>query len=164
MVSPEEVFARVVKSGRRFGYYMNMDLWVLGGTFDIRAGGFIRRCLKEAGLTHFRVKPRRLLTEKAVRAALSRDSILYLELRHHRKYGSHHVLCYGGSETMCEPEKADPENREMERKEKGRREGGKPKTELKLRIADGWSRTPQFYTVKELGFAYMIELEEKSDT
>ena len=161
--SPEDVFARVVRSGRRFAYYMNMDLGVLGGTFDIRAGGYIRRCLKEAGFMHFRVKPRRLLTEKAARAALSRGSILYLELRHHRKYGSHHVLCYGGVETVYEPDGKEQKSLEAGESEKASKGSCKLKRELKLRIADGWNRTPQFFTVRELGFAYMIELEETSD-
>ena len=129
----KEVFRKVAGIGKKRFYYMNAELGFFGGTFDFRAPGFLRQCSLAFRLPVRKIHHRRFLTEKAAKRALERGSFLYLELRYHKKYGNHHILCYGGREDS----------------------NGK----LYLRIADGWSRLPCLLPAKELGLAYMVEVE-----
>ena len=123
------VFEEVAAIGKRHVLYVNVDLLkVWGGTLDLGAGRFIALCLKKIGIPIARVKRRRFCSRKNLEAALSRGSILYIIMRHHKKYKNHHILCYG--------------------LEDGR-----------LRVADNWSRTPQYLTFEEVKWYFFIEVE-----
>ena len=127
-------FMKVAALGRKHLMYINASvLGIYGGTLDMVTPAYIRRCLHMFGMDRIRVGRRHFLTSKRLRQALKRGSIVYLELRHHPKYGNHHVICYGFEK-----------NREK-------------KTFL-YRIADGWQSAPVLLTGKELHFGYMIEI------
>ena len=112
---PEEVFRRAAALGARRLLYANLDVlghW--GGTSDLLSGIYLRACLREFGLENVRVGRRRRLSAQALEEAAGRGEILYLQTRRHRRYGNHHLLCYGAYRA--------PESGEW-----------------RLRLADGWT-------------------------
>ncbi|MBR7056784.1 MAG: hypothetical protein IKI17_06820 [Oscillospiraceae bacterium] len=123
------LFRKVAELGRQKLVYVNRNLPLgLGGTSDALTGSYLRAALRMCGLTGVQIGLRRPLTERFARAALGRGSLLYIQLRRHRKYGSHHILCYG-----MEPDGS-------------------------LRLADGWAAAPVRLRVKDLGLAFCLEL------
>lgn len=127
--APERLFRDVARLGRRRLIYANWD-WKgpLGGTSDLRSREYLRAALDRYGLKEVRVGRVRLLTPTAVRDALRRGSVLYLQLLRHPKYGSHHLLCYG----------LEPDGR--------------------VRLADGWAASPVLLEPKALGRGLFLEV------
>ncbi len=131
----EAVFRNVAGYGRRHLLYINRKIlkyW--GGTSDIMAGIYIRKMLDRSGFDTYRVFHRRLFTFMRAKRALQRGSVLFIELRHHKKYGNHDVLCYGA---------------------------GKHNGENVLYIADGWSDQPVMMPVKDMCYGFIIEIADK---
>ncbi len=131
----EAVFRKVAGYGRRHLLYINRKIlkyW--GGTSDITAGIYIRKMLERSGFGARKVFHRRLFTFMRAKRALQRGSILFIELRHHKKYGNHDVLCYGA---------------------------GKYNGENVLCIADGRSRQPVMMPVKDMCYGFIIEITNK---
>ncbi len=136
-LSAQQVFRTCAKIGQRRMIYMNLDLFgCLGGTSDLLAGVFLDACLKAFGIEDFCVLRRRRATEKNIRSALGRGSLLYLELRRHPKYGNHHLLCYGAQL------RRDAQGRNM----------------LFLRCADGWVKKPCDLPLSDLPHASVVEI------
>ena len=127
--SPEALFLRLARLGQRRLNYVNLKLpFRLGGTSDLLCRGYLRAALRESGVTGAEAGPRCKATPQSLRAALRRGSLVYLQLRRHPRYGSHHLLCYG----------LDPDG--------------------SLRLADGWTDEPVRLAPGELGRAWMIEI------
>ena len=125
----KELFRRVAELGRRKLVYVNRELPLgLGGTSDALTGAYLRAALHQCGVSGVQIGLRRPLTERFARTALGRGSLLYIQLRRHKTYGSHHILCYG----------LEPDGR--------------------LRLADGWAAAPVRLRVKDLGLAFCLEL------
>ena len=93
---PEEVFQKVAGIGGKRLLYWNTDLlkW-FGGTSDLLAPLFIRSCLRQYGLTSYRVRGPFPATAKRICTELDKGAILYMEVHRHPVYGNHHMLCYG---------------------------------------------------------------------
>ncbi len=129
-----ELFEDFIMSAQKWLIYINTDLFgYFGGTLDIRAGEFLRRCARICGIRNIRISRRHRLNRKAMLAALKRGSILYLELTGRTKYGRHHMVCYGA---MVPSVKGPP----------------------LFRIADGWSGKPVYLRFEELGRGFFIEV------
>ena len=127
--TPEDLFLRLARLGQRRLNYVNLKLpFRLGGTSDLLCRSYLRAALRESGLRDAEAGPRRRATPQSLRAALRRGSLVYLQLRRHPRYGSHHLLCYG----------LDPDG--------------------SLRLADGWTDEPARLAPGELGRAWMIEI------
>ena len=132
--APAELYRRVAALGRKRAFYFNIDLfhrW--GGTSDLLSGTYLRAALRQSGVRGARVRRRVRLTQRNLDEALARGSILYVQLRHHPRYGDHHLLCYGAE--------ANGEGETM------------------LRLADGWSAQPVLLPLKGLRRAHIIEIE-----
>lgn len=125
----KELFRRVAELGRQKLVYVNRNLPLgMGGTSDALTAHYLRAALRMCSLRGMQIGLRRPLTERFAQAALGRGNLLYIQLRRHPKYGSHHILCYG-----------------MEK-------------DGTLRLADGWTPAPVHLPVKALGRAYCLEL------
>ena len=136
--APPELFRAIARIGLRRAFYFNFDLfnrW--GGTSDLLSGVYLRAVLRKYGLGEAKVHPRARLTEKNLKAALDRGSVLYLQLRRHPRYGDHHLLCYG-TQTRLTP----------------------GKRETLLRLADGWTSAPVYLPLKGLKRAHFVEIED----
>ncbi|MDO4280356.1 MAG: hypothetical protein Q4C56_01875 [Peptococcaceae bacterium] len=120
---PRDVFAAVVRLGRRRGYYWPIcaTRWI-GGTGDIISGRYIRRACEAAGVPLGSVRFGGLARPARVRRALENGAVVYLQLHFHPRYAHHHLLLYG-------------------RESRG------------FRAADGWSPRPVYLTDRDLRFA-----------
>ncbi len=137
--TPPELFRAIARLGLRRGVYWNLDLFGLwGGTSDLLSGAYLRAVLRRFGLGEARVHRRARLTEKRLNEALSRGSVLYVQLRRHPRYGDHHLLCYGAETRVAG--------------------GGR---ETLLRLADGWAAKPVLLPVKSLKRASFLEVEDR---
>ena len=123
---PREVFRTAAALGRRRLIYGNFDLLGrFGGTSDLLSPLYLRAVLRRYGLERFRVGGLRPLRENTLESALRRGSVLYLQTHRHRRYGSHHLLCYGAYRS--------------------------PETgEWLLRLADGWAPRCTVLPLREL--------------
>ena len=129
-----ELFEDFIMSAQRRLIYINADLFgYFGGTLDIRAGEFLRRCARICGMRSVHVSRRRRMDRKNMLQALKRGSILYLELTGKTRYGRHHMVCYGA---MAPAVKGPPV----------------------FRIADGWDNKPVYMRFEELGRGFFIEV------
>lgn len=124
-IFPEnEVFLRVADLGMKKRIYWNTDFMkMFGGTFDHKAGSYIKAALKEFDIENVTVNRGKRATEKNFIKCLNDGGMAYLELRFDKPYGSHHVVCYGYSYVKNE--------------QTGQRK-------LYLKIADGWSHNPRY--------------------
>ena len=127
--APEALFLACADYGRHHLCYVNADIlgrW--GGTSDLLSWAYLRGLLDRFGLRSIPIAWRQPLRADQVGEALDRGSVLYLQLRHHPKYGDHHLLCYG------------------------RRADGA------LRLADGWAEQPVYTSLRELGRGHFLEI------
>ena len=93
-----EVFLRVADLGMKKRIYWNTDFMkMVGGTFDHKAGSYIKAALKEFDIENVTVNRGKRATEKNFIKCLNDGGMAYLELRFDKPYGSHHVVCYGYS-------------------------------------------------------------------
>jgi hypothetical protein len=123
----EEVFTGIAGIGKRRATYVNASIMGrFGGTSDFLAPAYIRACLKKYGIRGYSARGIFWASAKRITALLDRGAVIYLELHHHPKYGSHHMLCYGY-----------------------RYEG----SQVIYRCADGWSGKPVELPAMTLGFA-----------
>lgn len=129
-----ELFEDFIATAQKWLIYINTDLFgYFGGTLDIRAGEFLKRCAKISGMRGVSISGRHRMDKKSMLAALRRGSILYLELTGHTKYGRHHMVCYGARVPAL---KAPP----------------------LFRVADGWSGRPVYLRYEDFGRGYFIEV------
>ena len=130
----DELFRDFIDSAQKWLIYINADLFgYFGGTLDIRAGEFLRRCARICGMNSISVSRRRRMNQREMLAALKRGSILYLELTGRTRYGRHHMVCYGARVPAVK---------------------GPPL----FRIADGWSAKPVYMRYEDLGRGFFIEV------
>ena len=73
--------------------------------------------------------------------AIRDGKLLYLQLSHNARYGSHHLLCYGYT-TVCS---TDGEH-----------------WEVYLLLADGWSAQPRYLPLSETGICHFFEIGAES--
>lgn len=126
--SNTELFDEVARLGEHVFTYYNADLLGhFGGTSDVLAIFYLMAALKKYG-SRAKVKGCHLMSDKAIREALDRGSILYIELRNHPKYKNHHIICYSA--------------KTVERYVK--RWHMKKQLVLSLRCADGWVPEPTY--------------------
>ena len=129
---PKEIYEDVARIGRRRLTYWNSDLFHLfGGTVDILTPSYLRKVFRKEGIEHARVLKRRVMKPERVLEAITKGHLLYIQFRHHKKYGNHHVIAYGGYE-----------------------EGD----QFYVKIADGWKASPSYIPLSELGRGYIIEI------
>ena len=134
---PENVFRRIARIGGRRLIYLNADfLKLFGGTSDFLAPFMIRRCLREYGLTGYKVSGPYPATTGRICKELDRGAILYMEVHRHPVYGNHHMLCYGYSV----------------------RDG-----RLMLRMADGWIGRVHDIPAGEELFAFCTVVRRKKE-
>ena len=147
---PADIFRTVVRIGQKTGIYWNTDfLGRFGGTYDILTRKYIRDCLKAFGIrqkggdggysvtVHGRPFPKKSAFLQAIRDG----KLLYLQLSHNARYGSHHLLCYGYT-TVCS---TDGEH-----------------WEVYLLLADGWSAQPRYLPLSETGICHFFEIGAES--
>ena len=96
----------------------------------------IRRCLREYGLTGYKVSGPYPATTGRICKELDRGAILYMEVHRHPVYGNHHMLCYGYSV----------------------RDG-----RLMLRMADGWIGRVHDLPAGEELFAFCTVVRRKKE-
>ena len=132
---PNKVYELVSKTGKRRLTYWNFDLFhKFGGTVDFLTKSYIESVFAKKGIKDIEVSPRRRMGKKGIIEALERGSLVYIQFRHHPRYGNHHVLAYSGKMT---------------------------RNSYFLKLADGWSETPRYIDVNELGKGYYIELSKR---
>ncbi len=137
--SEDTTFSRLAALGSQCGFYMNADLFQrFGGTSDLLSGLYIRAALRMYH-THASVAGRHLLTERSVKKALDRGSILYVEFHNHPKYGNHHVICYSGMKLVYG---------------KKQRNAG-----FYLKCADGWADRPRYLSLISVPCGSFIEIQ-----
>ncbi len=137
----EQVFLQMAKIGERMGIYYNTDFWgKFGGTSDLLVIAYIAAALK-ACHSPAKILGCHLLTEKNVRSALKRGSLLYIALHHHPKYHNHHLLCYGGQDVMIDPSEMPKRKRYFYHRKLTRN------VVYLMRCADGWSRRPEYLSL-----------------
>lgn len=133
-----DTFLTCARLGMRTFLYENMDfLGRFGGTSDLLVPLYLSLCFRKCACPA-RVAAWKPLTERTVREALRRGSLLYVEVRHHPKYQNHHFICYGAREMR------DAEGRELA---------------LFLMCADGWKEglTPIALSSIKRGTFYEIQ-------
>ena len=131
----EEVYRDVARIGERRLTYYNFDLLnVFGGTVDFLSASYLRRVMKRFHIEDAVIHPRQKLSKEALKRALNRGSIVYLQFRHHKRYGNHHTLVY---------ECVDYGN------------------DVLFKLADGWSAKPVYLSYENIGQGYMIEIERR---
>ena len=132
---PERVYQLVAETGKKRLTYWNFDLFhMFGGTVDFLTKSYLEKVFEKKGMRDIEVSKREKMTKENVINALERGSILYIQFRHHPRYGCHHVLAY---------------------------EGHPGRHSYFLKLADGWSDKPRYIDVNELGRGYIIEISEK---
>lgn len=129
----EKIYMAVAMLGERKLYYINADIFHrFGGTSDLLVPRYIRAALRMFGLGNGICGRRKRTLEDRLTEALSRGSIVYIELHHHPLYGDHHILVYGIEED-------------------GDRKA--------FRTADGWHHRPTELTMQDLAGSHMVEVE-----
>lgn len=95
-LEPEELFRKVASIGaKRLIFWNGPAIPLLGGTMDLAVPWYIRAVWKEFRLPAPHISFQRRATEKNLLTSLKKGAILYVELRHHPKYGEHHIIVYG---------------------------------------------------------------------
>ncbi|MCC6094521.1 MAG: hypothetical protein LIV24_05810 [Eubacterium sp.] len=138
ILQDKEVFQTVSSIGEKMFIYHNMDLFHhFGGTSDLLTGAYL-----SAALRHYRIScsiAPLLPGRKGRFLELARQKkLLYLQLRHHPCYGSHHVICYGALEVES-----------SDRKEHA----------LYLAIADGWAHQMRYLSADGLGIYFGLQID-----
>lgn len=88
------LYAKTARYGTRHLIYANLPGGPVKGTSDLRAGTWLRRMF--ARLLGIRPAVRlRRASERSLRQALDRGSLLYLVLHAHPAYRNHHLVGYG---------------------------------------------------------------------
>ena len=128
----QQTFLTIAGTASRWLVYWNTDfLGRIGGTSDVLVRPVLHVCLRKFGIRGYAVHGPFPMTERKMKAEIRKGSILYLMLHANKKYGNHHLLCYGTEEK---------EGRSV------------------FRLADGWAARPQRLCPEELryGFFYSV--------
>ncbi|MBQ3393283.1 MAG: hypothetical protein IJG52_07730 [Lachnospiraceae bacterium] len=128
----QQTFLTIAGTASRWLVYWNTDfLGRIGGTSDVLVRPVLHVCLRKFGIRGYAVHGPFPMTERKMKAEIRKGSILYLMLHANKKYGNHHLLCYGTEE----------------------QEG-----KSVFRVADGWTARPQRLGPEELryGFFYSV--------
>ena len=88
------LYARTARYGTRHLFYANLPKGPVKGTSDLRAGTYLRRMFSRLLGIHPVIRFRRA-SERSLRQALDRGSLLYLVLHGHPAYRNHHLVGYG---------------------------------------------------------------------
>ena len=92
---PDQVlYAKAARYGTRHLIYANFAKGPVKGTSDLRAGTYLRRMFARLLGVRPAVRFRRA-SERSLRQALDRGSLLYLVLHGHPAYRNHHLVGYG---------------------------------------------------------------------
>lgn len=130
--NPQEVFRQAARIGRKMLIYHNVDLFHrFGGTSDFLVRPYLYMSLKKYGL-HARIGRHFLMSEENVKKAVSRGSLLYVEVHHHPRYKNHHLICYCAKELFLPDQQGQ--------------------IGFYLKCADGWTGQAEWLSIEQMPF------------
>ncbi len=117
------IFEHIARIGQRRLTYWNDDFFgMFGGTSDVLARLYLPAVLWAFHIKEYRVVGPFPFVRKRLLRELDRESILFLEVHRHPKYGAHHLVCYGYKQAG---------------------------NEILLKVADGWVGEPVYLPITE---------------